>query len=710
MKNLLRAAVLSLAISAVSFPCLAAGAPKADEKQADVPVKAVVLFSSGVGYFEHVGQVKGNSSTELRFKTNQINDILKSLVLQDMGGGKVTTIVYPSQDPVDKLLRSFQVDITSNPTLAELLNQLRGAKVKITAGTENLQGTILGLEKNPKAVDKAAIEVWVLNLLAGGTIRTIGLDDVVKLELEDPQLGEELNRALSALAHARDQDKKPVTINFQGDGERLVRLGYVVETPIWKTSYRLLLSPEKDKHQLQGWAIVENQTDNDWNDVQLSLVSGRPISFIQELYQPLYIPRPVVQPELYASLRPQTYDAGISTRKAVELAAMDDSVSGPVSAGGQPQANRLRAGLAGKGEAASVDGKQMQQMQQMAMGMDYARAADKPMNAAASVASVASASKVGELFQYTVGNVSLPRQRSAMIPIITDPIEVERLSIYNAAVLAKNPLNGARVKNTTKKHLLQGPITVLDGATYAGDAKIDNLPPNQERLLSYGIDLQMLVNSTRNKNESSLLTGKIVKGVLQLQRKNVFTQEYDADNKADADKTLIIEHPLRQNWKLVQPEKAMETTDRLYRFKTVVPAGKTGTFTVKEEIVQGEQFQLLSADVGTVEFYSKAGEIPPAVKEALITAAKMRQKLVEIQRGIDKARNEIAAITQDQTRIRENIKSLPDKSALRTRLMEKLDQQETQLDALLKSIDQGQKDLEKSRKDLEDYLNGLNVG
>ncbi len=705
MRKLLRTAILSLAISAVSLPSLAADAPKPDAKQTDVPVKTVVLFSSGVGYFEHAGRIKGNSSTEIRFKTNQINDILKSLVLQDMGGGKVTTIVYPSQDPISKLLKSFQVDITANPSLPDLLTQLRGAKVKITATSESMAGTILGLEKKPKAVDKTTIEIWVLNLLAGGTIRTINMDDVVKLELEDPQLGEELNKALSALAHARDQDKKPVTINFQGDGERTVRLGYVVETPIWKTSYRLLLSPEKNKHTLQGWAIVENQTDNDWNDVQLSLVSGRPISFIQELYQPLYIPRPVVQPELYASLKPQTYDAGIArqegrvqlqqqlAKRVDQLAEMDDGAQ----AGGDVQ---RKSGAAAPARAGRGLVREAAENEYRSKGMDPA----------ASVASVASASSVGELFQYTVGNVSLPRQRSAMIPIITDPIEVERVSIYNAAVLARNPLNGARVKNTTRKHLLQGPITVLDSSTYAGDARIDNLPPNQERLLSYGIDLQMLVNSTKNKSESSLLTGKIVKGVLQLQRKNVFTQEYEADNKAETDKTLIIEHPLRQGWKLVQPEKAMETTEQLYRFKIIVPAGKTGGFTVKQEIVQGETLQLLSSDVGTMEFYSKAGEIPQPVKEAMLSAAKMRQKLAEIQRGIDKSKAEINTITQDQTRIRENIKTLPEKSTLRTRLTEKLDQQETQLDILLKNIDQGQKDLEKSRKELEDYLGTLSVG
>src|SRR5256885_8291928 len=126
-------------------------------------------------------------------------------------------------------------------------------------------------------------------------------------------------------------------------------------------------------------------------------------------------------------------------------------------------------------------------------------APDQPMDPSSSIASVASASKVGELFQYTVGNVSLPRQRSAMLPIITDDIEVEKLSIYNQNVLPKNPLNGARVTNTTDKHLLQGPITVLEGSTYSGDARIDNLPPGQERLLSYGIDLQMTVDATKNR-------------------------------------------------------------------------------------------------------------------------------------------------------------------------------------------------------------------
>ena len=462
MRRILAAGAIAIAVaSVVVLPAHAFGQPGGERPptppatqpatggalQQAVPVKQVVLFSSGVGYFEHFGTVKGDGSTELRFKTQQINDILKSLVLQDLDGGKVSAITYPSQDPIEKTLRSFQIDITANPPLADLLNQLRGAKVKIVQlGNEQTSGTILGVEKKKLPVgpeQKEIVEQPVLNVISGGKLLAVPLDNVSSIELEDPNLQDELTRALTALAQARDQDKKPVQIAFMGEGDRRVRLGYVVETPIWKTSYRLILPAggADDKPRIQGWAIVENQTDNDWDNVQLSLVSGRPISFVMDLYQPLYIPRPVVQPELYASLRPQTYAAGMEEAKEVEQFARREPGGGAGGAGG------AHAAAAPRQRAGQVQ----DQMRKMAErnGLYAAEAVAEPMDAAASIQSVASAAKVGELFQYTVGNVSLPRQKSAMIPIITDAIEVERLSIYNAGVLPRNPLNGARVKNTT---------------------------------------------------------------------------------------------------------------------------------------------------------------------------------------------------------------------------------------------------------------------
>jgi hypothetical protein len=736
---MIASAVLAAAVAGVgvwSGPAFGQAQNAAAEKakradQTNVPVKVVVLFSSGVGYFEHAGAVTGNASSELRFKTQQINDILKSLVLQDMGGGRVTTVVYPSQDPIEKTLRSFQVDITGDPSLAELLSQLRGAKVQLTLGGEQVGGTILGLEKKPKAVggkdengEPKAIETWWINLISGGTIRSIELADARKIDLEDPQLQEELSQALTALAQARDQDKKPVTIQFSGQGERQVRIGYVVETPIWKTSYRLVLpgqgaagekkegQPEQaaaDKPKLVGWAIVENQTDNDWNNVQLSLVSGRPISFIQNLYSPLYVPRPVVQPELYASLRPQTYDAGM---EGVERLA-EAEANTPADRPGRQRAQRTPAAAAPTAGAAFENAPSFSL--QAGVGGGGGRGGggvddQRADNFAASVASVASASKVGELFQYTVGNVSLPRQRSAMIPIVTDDIEVEKLSIYNQSVLARHPLNGARVKNTTGKHLLQGPITVLEGSGYAGDARIDNVPPGQERLISYGIDLQMLVDAKNHKSEAAVVAGKIVKGVLWVTRKNVASQEYHAENKSDKDKTLVIEHPLRGGWTLVEPGKPAEKTETLYRFRQGVAAGKQAVVRVVEENVASQQIAILPQDVGALEMYARTDKIPKEVRDALSKAIGMKNAMAGTQRQIERRKKELAEITQEQTRIRENLKTVARDNEYADRLLKKLNEQESRIEALQKEADDLQKTFEAQRKELEDYLAATTIG
>jgi hypothetical protein len=731
MRQLFTAGVLAAAISSVSlFPIntcaqLAGEQPAAAAKapDANVPVKVVVLFSSGVGYFEHAGSIKGNASTELRFKTNQINDILKSL-LQDLGGGKVTTVVYPSQDPIEKTLRSFQVDITGNPSLAELLAQLRGAKVQVTAAGETVNGTILGLEKKPKAIgEKGSIEVWVINLISGGTIRSVELADAKKIELEDPQLQEELSKALTALAQARDQDKKPVTVNFSGDGERQVRIGYVVETPVWKTSYRLVLPGEAkaDKPKLVGWAIVENQTDNDWGNVQLSLVSGRPISFIQDLYRPLYVPRPVVQPELYASLRPQTYDAGMG-KDEKQLAQVEQEAAG---LGAEARYRNLdkASGLNRQGAPGNAPPNAAAPRGGGGAGGGFGGAADALALADAdadnaykrmddmskSVASIASASKVGELFQYTVGNVTLPRQRSAMLPIITDDVEIEKVSIYNPTVLPRNPLYGARVKNTTGKHLLQGPVTVIDGTAYAGDAKIDNVPPNQERLISYGVDLQVLVDGTKQQQTDVIQTGKIVKGVLELTRKLVHTHTYTAENKGDADKTLVIEHPLRQGWKLIEPEKPLEKTDVLYRFKESLPKGKSAGVKVVEELISGQTIALLSSDVGALDYYSKTDRIPKTVRDVLAKAIAMRNEMTDTQRQIQERQRQVNDISSEQKRIRDNLGTVDRNSDYAGRLLKKLNDQETTIERLQAEIKTLQQQFEDRRKTFETFLQNANV-
>ena len=673
--------------------------------ESDVPVRQVVLFSSGVGYFEHFGSVRGDGSAVLRFKTDQINDILKSLLLEDLDGGSVGTVSFPSQAPVDRTLKSFQVDITSNPPLSDLLNQLRGAKLTVSTSNGPLEGTILGVEKKRKAVaDKEPMEVSVLNLRNARMIRPVPLDDVQGLEMDDAKLNQELDAALSALAQARDQDKKPVEIHFNGQGQRRVRIGYVVETPVWKTSYRLVVDrPKNAKNavpggggKLQGWAIIENQTDNDWNDVQLSLVSGRPISFIEDLYHSLYVTRPFVQPQLYASLRPQTYENGITKEEM-------DRMQEARAAANEAQATNGAGIGQGGGSTASVTN-----------ALFYGRAQpstqpQEPIDPTASVAAAASASRLGELFQYSVGNVSLKRQQSAMIPIVTDDIDAEKVSIYNRLLLKSRPLNGVRLKNTTHKHLLQGPVTEIEGGSYAGDARIDDIPPGQERLLSYGIDLEVPVQVTDEPPRNTVQAAKLVNGVLRLVWKDTSEVTYVFDNKADSDKIIVLEHPRAEGWKLVEPVKADETADSVYRFQRMAAAGAVIKVPVRMEMTRDEELQVLSLDPDKLEVYAKLAGIPDAVRGALNRIIDAKQTMASTQREITSRTNRIAAVSAEQSRIRENMKAVPSSTDYYARLLKKLDEQETQIEAVQKEIEGMQAQLQKERKELETKVNQLSV-
>ena len=332
------------------------------------------------------------------------------------------------------------------------------------------------------------------------------------------------------------------------------------------------------------------------------------------------------------------------------------------------------------------------------------------MDPTASVVSAASVAQLGELFEYTVGNVSLARQKSAMIPIVTDDIEVEKISIYNSQVLESHPLNGAKVRNTTKKHLLQGPVTVLEAGSYAGDARIDDVPPGQSRLLSYGIDLNIVADPAEQKGEDTIRTGKIVKGVLELTRKQVQEQTYVFQNKGNAAKAVIVEHPRMDGWTLITPAKPEEKTDALYRFRTQVDGHKTGKLPVKFELVSAQEVVILSTDVGPLVEYTKVGEIPEPVRKALAEVVKRKGAIVDTQRQMEERKKQLAETSAEQNRIRDNMKTVAPNTEYYNRLLKKLDEQETGIEKLQKENAEQLKALDAQRKDLEAFVSGLTIG
>ncbi|MGA2401155.1 MAG: hypothetical protein ABSG91_05535, partial [Syntrophobacteraceae bacterium] len=434
----------------------------------------------------------------------------------------------------------------------------------------------------------------------------------------------------------------------------------------------------------------------DWNDVQLSLVSGRPISFIEDLYKPIYVSRPVIEPELYSGLRPQNYESGIAAPAAAAAPKKKALGGGGRGGGGRGGGAARRSGAGVNMKAGSFEED------------EAAEEAEAPFDLTSSIVSAASSEKLGELFQYTVGNISLPRLRSAMFPILTDDVAVERVSIFNAEVMPGNPLRGVVLHNSTDKYIMQGPITVFDGSTYAGDAQVGNLPPGQSRLLSYALDLEVQVDATKNRRESSIQTASIVKGVLNVSRKDTFSQEYVIQNNSDAERTLILEHRIRQGWKLAGPQP-FETTGTHYRLKQTVPRGKTETMKVVEENVRGESITILPADVGSLESYSRSGQVPKNVREILGKAVEFKMALTDTERRLAEKRNALEEIDKEQNRIRSNMSTVNSSSQYYTRLLEKLNAQETDIETIQADVRTLDKKLDEQRQELENYLANLSI-
>src|SRR5437879_717079 len=315
-------------------------------------------------------------------------------------------------------------------------------------------------------------------------LRAVKLSEVQQLRFSNPVIEAEFRRALEVVALSHDSQKKAVSLHFAGDGKRKVQVGYVVEAPIWKTSYRLVMDGEnKGKPYLQGWAMVENPTDEDWAGVKMALVSGRPISFKMDLYNPLFINRPTVEPELFASLRPPTYSGGFKGEGLAlreELAGQQKKAMPPA-----PKGAAAPRGLAapGGGEAANrlllgkdADGDALAERRRFAgdVGKELAGRI-----ATGGVGSAATGGQLGDFFQYAIDHpVSLARQKSALLPIVGKDVEGSRVSIYNPAVQAKHPLLGLRLKNTSGLHLPQGPIRVFEGRTYAGEHRLLDVQPH----------------------------------------------------------------------------------------------------------------------------------------------------------------------------------------------------------------------------------------
>ena len=659
----------SIVVVCLSAAVLASAA--SEPVDVDLPVARVALFSSGVGYFEHSGRVSGDAVVRLPFRSEEVDDVLKSMVVFGGAGSSSPSVSYPAKADSERALKTFGVDLSGVPGVAELLARMRGAEIEAAyagAVPGRFLGRILSVEQRPAGED--APRTFVA-LMGGGVVRSVPLDEIETFRFADPSLDADFRRALELIGRHRDSSRATLELQLPGMGDRSASFGYVSAAPVWKASYRLDLS--SGKPFLQGWAIVDNATDRDWRGVQLSLVSGRPISFIQNLYDSVYIERPVVPLAIAGSAPPREYEEGIASDRLFMAEAAEPARKSFMDAAPAMQS-------APRGKSASL--------------------AEAPFD-------TARARAAGDQFEFTVSRpVDLDRGRSAMLPLTAGAIAAEKVTLYSAG--DGRAFLGASVENTTGMQLPAGPVTVFDGGSYAGDALLGFLSEKESAFIAFGEDLALTVEESASTSTETVGVN-VSKGVITFSRRRSFFKTYTIGNTGAADKSVVIEHPETAGTTLSAPSGYLEKADGKYRFRLEAASGKTQSLVVVERAPTKESLSLSSMAPDAFLRYASSAEIPGNIRTALSAAAEFRRKADEAQRGTRELSERKTELAADQVRIRANLEALGRETAEGKAYLQRLLAAEAELDRLNTQIDLARKKAAEAQSNYERYLSSLEL-
>jgi hypothetical protein len=587
---------------------------------ADLPVRQVVLYKHGVGYFERSGPVRAGESARLEFKSDEMNDVLKSLTIEEKNGGKVTGLRYDSSEPLAKKLAEFPFQLGSQQPLSAVLDQLKGARVELKLGGQTVAGAIVGGRLIP-GDDKRPQQEQVTLLDDSGELRTLDLTAVAGVRFPDPKLQAQFRDYLAAVTNSRAQEKRSLYIDSSGSDAREVVASYMLPTPVWKSSYRLILDVGSQA-TLEGWAIVDNTTGEDWTGVQLALVSGRPISFVSKLYEPRYVQRPVAQLPEDSAARPVVHEGGLVMERE-DVAA--NKVTRPMAAMAPPP----------PAPAISAPRIVLQ----------------------SSVAATASGRELGELFEYRIATpVTVRKNESAMLPFVQQKIESRKLVVYSDQG-SEHPTNAAELTNATGKTLDGGPITIFDGGAYGGEALMDTLKTGDKRLISYAVDLGTRITTQFDSKAEVVREIHFRRGILTARTAADETKTYTIRNVDRKPKTLIIEHAARPGYDLLIP-KAAEKTASAYRFEVKLPPAATEKFAVNEERVYDNTFAISNLTPDLLLSYTRNKALSDTARKQLEQIVNLKNQIASADLDKQRADTGVDAIVRNQERLRQNIASL----------------------------------------------------
>ncbi len=545
-----------------------------------------------------------------------------------------------------------------------------------------------------------------------GEISSFDLSDVKSVKLLDAGTQKDLNEFAAATASARRRDAKTITITSSGAGQREMIVSYTIAAPIWKTTYRVVLD-DAGKPFFQGWALVDNVSEEDWQNVQLSLVSGSPISFIQQLQKPFYRYRPVVPTPQDLQLTPQVYepqsgivdptDSRINTNitsQTVENLPKGTNFASTLKVAPNVKTEALAGGFTVDGTSGSqntflIDGQEVSNFRtgvlnsNNSMILSQTKVSDALVGNNSGVQTNTTGDEIGDLFEYRIEQpVTVLRDRSALIPIIQTKMDGERVSVYNEAARRDRPFSGVLLKNMTSLTLESGSLTVIDGDAYAGEALMERLKAKEQRLISFALDLGTHVRVRNQQDREPAKIVKVVNSVFQVHYFRTSEKVYQISNQTERAKVLYIEYPIQDGWELSDDSPAPDyKTQRYYRFRVELKPleEKELKITVRQPLM--DNYQLTSLSKTDLQLFVSQRYINEETRARLEKLIDLRIRIAEIQNKLASFEDEVEKIEADQKRLRENIEALSKTAEAKTliaRYIAKANEQETRLEEMEK--------------------------
>jgi hypothetical protein len=691
-----------------------------------LPVTHVSLYKNGVGFFEHAGRVTGDEAVTIDLTSAQLNDVLQSLTAVDLNGGRITGASYNSTTPLEQQLRALPLSLGEEPTQQDLYNSLRGARVEVTGSGAAFMGRILSLEsrRGPGGDEsKPAPERRFLTVVSDAGTRTLELTPAATVRLLDATLRGDLNTYLELLDRNRTEGVRHLTLTDRGTGARDLRVSFLSEVPVWKSTYRILftnnvkgngtgVANRPETATLQGFSVVDNTTGEDWKNVQLSLIAGSPQSFLQPLAQPIYTRRPEIPIAQDAQLTPQTHASAVDAagEAGVQKMAGVAGMSGIGMGSGVPGGLMGGVGAAPSSARAQrfVDGKSVGpgSVNQTVTVTSAAPMIAYETVAADSIVPNTTTAAFDDFFAYNLTDpVTIPRNGSALVPILQTKIESERVTLWSPS--EDIPLRALWITNTSDLTVDRGSFSIVEDGAFGGEGLLETIHPGERRLLSYAADQAVRVSVDQSRDTRRVTMISASKGVLRATSAEVAEVEYLVHNAAPDARTVVVEQPRRIGWDLDSDPKPDETTPTAYRFRVATAPKQAARLHIGEHHIIDEYFRLVDSSDQQLIVFLRNAKASPAVMQQLepIFAAKHSVAALDTQIG-DKEKA-IKQLVEDQKRVRDNLGALKGSAEERTlakRYTAELNTQEDTLATLRRDLAGLQQQRQSAQADLSNKI------